>query len=164
MLWDLQGRYPVSTVMGPKEGCHEINTGLHLHLILVAGKVLPTEVSQGWELEAEGAGKNWKGSSSVYSLGKLSEDGTVDEAEQQWAGFTAKVPHGLRGKERTGRWRDSWLRAGEMALWVKHLEPRHENLSSDLQHTGKQPGVVARQIPGAHWPVSLAVSGLSGFR
>lgn len=44
-------------MMGPKEGCHEVDTGLHLHLILLASKVLPIEVSQGWELEAEGAGK-----------------------------------------------------------------------------------------------------------
>jgi hypothetical protein len=51
VLWDLQARYPVSTAMGPKEGCHEANSGLHLHLILLASKVLPIKVGvRSWRL------------------------------------------------------------------------------------------------------------------
>lgn len=107
MLWDLQGRYPVSTVTGPKEGCREVNTGLHFLLILLARKVLPIQVSQGWELEAKGAAIL-----EFIAQGKQVKM-ALDEAEQQWAGFTTKVLHGLMGKMRMGRWRDSWLSRGD---------------------------------------------------
>lgn len=50
----------------------------------------------GAEAEGAEAGAN----STVYSPGKVSKDSTVDEAEQQWAGFAAEALHGLKGKEK----------------------------------------------------------------
>lgn len=93
----------------------------------------------GAEAEGAEAGAN----TIVYSPGKVSKDSTVDEAEQQWAGFAAEALHGLKEKEKekAGKIHVKEM-GGEVALLVKCLVRKHEDLSSDSQNPYKKSGVV----------------------
>lgn len=85
-----------------------------MKLMQASTSVLATRhhlLKTGMELEAMGAEAG--ASAIVYSPGKAGKDSAVDEAEQPWAGFAAETLHGLKGKERKRKQKDSWSRDGQ---------------------------------------------------